>query len=86
MLSPILFITNWLYIYIFLFIIPLAVLLVMSFFIVEPPEYLFYKKQYDECLASLNYIARFNGQPELKEFQPATAVVAADTSKDLGQP
>ena len=48
MLYPIVtFIKDWLQICFFIFIIPLVALLVMSYFIVEPPEYLFSMKRYD---------------------------------------
>lgn len=48
MIYPIItFIKDWFDICIYIFILPLVVLLVMSFFIVEPPEYLFTMKRYD---------------------------------------
>ena len=43
--------------------------MVMSIWIVEPPEFFYVQKKYEECLRSLNYIAKFNGLPPLKEIK-----------------
>jgi hypothetical protein len=70
MLFPIIrWIQDWLYICTFIFVLPLFVLFLMSFFLVETPEFLFASRRYDECLVSLNYIARFNGKPELDRIE-----------------
>lgn len=67
MLYPIItLIQDWLYICVFVFCLPVALLFLMSFFLVETPEFYFANKRYPECLESLNYIARFNGKPELE--------------------
>ena len=66
MLYPIItYIQEWLYICAFIFCLPLMVLFLMSFFLIETPEFLFASKRYDECLESLNYIAKFNGKEPL---------------------
>jgi hypothetical protein len=41
----------------------------MSMVIVETPEFYFVKKDYDRCLQSLNYIAKFNGKPKLQSLE-----------------
>ena len=74
MLYPIVtYITDWFYICIYIFTIPLVSLLIMSFFITEPPEYLYSQKKYDECLASLNYIAWFNGKEPVASLEDVEA-------------
>ena len=79
MLYPIItWIKDWLFICAFIFVLPLILLFLMSFLLIETPEFLFASKRYDECLASLNYIAKFNGKPPLdkidevhhEEYQP----------------
>jgi hypothetical protein len=66
MLYPVIvFIENWLHICFFIFILPLAILLFMSFFLVETPEFLYANRKFDECLVALNQIAKFNGKDEL---------------------
>ena len=63
MLYPIIrWLRNWSDICLYVFIVPLLILLVMSFFICETPEFYYVHKKYDECLESLNFIARFNGK------------------------
>lgn len=62
----IVFIWDWQNIIFFIFIVPLVGLLVMSIFIVETPEFYFVQKKYDQCLDSLNYIAKFNNRPQLR--------------------
>lgn len=74
MLYPIIrWVHHWSDICLYVFIIPLLGLLIMSFFICETPEFYFVHKKYDECLKSLNYIAKFNGKPELRMIQPPAA-------------
>lgn len=66
MLFPIIrFIEDWLLICFFIFIIPLLILLGMSYFIVETPEFLYVTGKYTQCLESLNSIAKFNRKPQL---------------------
>lgn len=71
MLYPIIvWLKNWDLICIFVFIVPLLVLIFMSFFIKETPEFFYTQKMYPEALSSLNYIARFNNRPQLQDIDP----------------
>lgn len=63
------YIKNWITICIFIYIIPLVCLLIMSLFIVEPPEYLYTQGKKEECLESLNYIAWFNNKEPLTSLE-----------------
>lgn len=81
MLYPVIvFIENWLHICFFIFILPLAVLLFMSFFLVETPEFLYATRQFDQCLVALNQIAKFNGKEELASVGEVGAAEAGAES------
>ena len=62
------YITNWLDIALWIFVLPMSILFFMSLFLVETPEFLFVQRRYKECLESLNYIAKFNGKEKIEEL------------------